>query len=411
MRFARALFFILLLLLPTQLGKHFWFPESLVLGRRIDYLSPTLYLSDLLVVGFCITMFFLRGRDLKKWILPLSISVAMCVVGWFVSPLLGYSMLRLFVWALFGCTVVSYAPSPQQILLPLGIGSCAVGMLAVAQFLQQSSIGGLLYWFGERLFFSLTPGIAQIEFQNKLLLRAYATFPHPNVLGGYLVTLLPWFLMFLLKSTKKDSWQFLLAHAAVSLSLMGIFLSFSRIAWAAALLVSAACFCLRRSQFSKNAARTTAVLFIVLSTLCAVWSMKSLTADRRSLTERVSLAQSALRMISTSPVLGMGPLQFIPKLPEFGSPPYLLQPVHSIYLLIASEWGLFGLCMFLLLCVLAYKKALQKKQIHLLISLSVVLFLGLFDHYFLTIQQTQLLLVIMLSLCFVKMPMSYNTNT
>ena len=42
-------FSFLLILLPTQLGFHFWPSWSLVLGRRIDYLSPTLYLTDILI--------------------------------------------------------------------------------------------------------------------------------------------------------------------------------------------------------------------------------------------------------------------------------------------------------------------------------------------------------------------------
>ena len=41
------LLILFLLLIPTQLGKHFWPDWSSVLGIRIDYLSPTLYLVDI----------------------------------------------------------------------------------------------------------------------------------------------------------------------------------------------------------------------------------------------------------------------------------------------------------------------------------------------------------------------------
>ena len=40
--------FLFLLLIPTQLGKHFWPEWSYFLGIRVDYLSPTLYLLDLI---------------------------------------------------------------------------------------------------------------------------------------------------------------------------------------------------------------------------------------------------------------------------------------------------------------------------------------------------------------------------
>src|SRR3972149_7133823 len=45
----RYFFYLLLVLLPTQLGYHWWPSWALVLGRRIDYLSPTLYVTDILI--------------------------------------------------------------------------------------------------------------------------------------------------------------------------------------------------------------------------------------------------------------------------------------------------------------------------------------------------------------------------
>ncbi len=44
------LFSLLLVFLPTQLGYHVWPDWALVLGRRIDYISPTLYATDILIV-------------------------------------------------------------------------------------------------------------------------------------------------------------------------------------------------------------------------------------------------------------------------------------------------------------------------------------------------------------------------
>ena len=40
---------LLLLLLPTQFGKHFFFDFSFVNGVRVDYLAPTLYVTDIIV--------------------------------------------------------------------------------------------------------------------------------------------------------------------------------------------------------------------------------------------------------------------------------------------------------------------------------------------------------------------------
>src|SRR3990167_1091437 len=46
--------FLALLFLPTQLGKHFWPDFSYIYSLKIDYLSPTLYFWDILVVGLLV---------------------------------------------------------------------------------------------------------------------------------------------------------------------------------------------------------------------------------------------------------------------------------------------------------------------------------------------------------------------
>ena len=56
-RIHRFFFSLLLVFLPTQLGYHFWPDWATVLGRRIDYLSPTIYFTDVLI--FCVLFFWL----------------------------------------------------------------------------------------------------------------------------------------------------------------------------------------------------------------------------------------------------------------------------------------------------------------------------------------------------------------
>ena len=51
----RWLFYLLLLLIPTQLGYHFWPDFAFVNGIRVDYLAPTIYLTDLLILGIGIS--------------------------------------------------------------------------------------------------------------------------------------------------------------------------------------------------------------------------------------------------------------------------------------------------------------------------------------------------------------------
>src|SRR3990167_5668102 len=71
----KVLFFLFLILLPTQLGKHFFIPLSYLSGVRVDYLAPTVYLTDLIV--FLLAIFNLKSVlkffDNKKILIGLSL--------------------------------------------------------------------------------------------------------------------------------------------------------------------------------------------------------------------------------------------------------------------------------------------------------------------------------------------------
>jgi len=60
----QVLFSLLLVFLPTQLGLHFWPGWALVLGRRLDYLSPTLYVTDILIVFLLIRWVFEKRKKI-----------------------------------------------------------------------------------------------------------------------------------------------------------------------------------------------------------------------------------------------------------------------------------------------------------------------------------------------------------
>ena len=69
---------------------------------------------------------------------------------------------------------------------------------------------------------------------------------------------------------------------------------------------------------------------------------------------------------------------------------WIHQPVHNIYLLIASETGLIGLILFLVFIFQLFRKIIGQEYFLLLIVFSF-LFIGLFDHFFWTLQQGQLM--------------------
>ena len=115
-------------------------------------------------------------------------------------------------------------------------------------------------------------------------------------------------------------------------------------------------------------------------------------AGDESITQRESLVQSSEAMIKNHPIFGVGLNNFLTNLPAFEK----VQPVHNIFLLVLSETGIVGISFFLWFLIKTIKKV---QSSYLLLLISCLLSLGMFDHYFLTLQQGQLLFAIILGLC------------
>ncbi len=205
----RRLFFILLALLPTQLGWHFWPTWAYILGRKVDYLSPTVFLTDILIFSVLIAWAVIslpRNYNVKRANLPFqvvllifAITIFIVVNIWFASnPAVAiYKWVKLLEFAALGLYVMRVRPSRILVAGALSVGVLYSSWLAMFQFVHQGSIGGVFWLLGERTFAFDTPGIARFDFCSplaeacSLLLRPYGTFPHPNVLGGFLATVLP----------------------------------------------------------------------------------------------------------------------------------------------------------------------------------------------------------------------------
>ena len=80
---------------------------------------------------------------------------------------------------------------------------------------------------------------------------------------------------------------------------------------------------------------------------------------------------------------------------------FILQPVHNAYLLILTEAGFSGF-LFLLIFLKRSFERLNQDNIRRYLPLVMLLSLGFFDHYLVTLQQGQLLAVVFSSLVFYK---------
>jgi len=106
------------------------------------------------------------------------------------------------------------------------------------------------------------------------------------------------------------------------------------------------------------------LLLIVPVLLLNLGTLKSrfTSDDQGSFDTRLPMARVALKMIEANPLRGVGIGNYREWLPHFGDPdnPFtLVQKVHNLYLLLASEMGIYALVLFLGILLAAFGTCLK----------------------------------------------------
>jgi O-antigen ligase len=429
-KFESLLLTLFFLLLPTQFGKHFWPDFSSVAGIRIDYLSLILYTTDVLLVLLFLSVFirvvlqkklqFVFNRTQVAFLAFLGIFF-LCNIIFSLRPLLtlyGFGRyLELFFLGMYLAAIIKRFAKLQLIAFLFAVSASFESILAVLQYLSQSSLNGFFYLFGERAFTGATPGIANVSLAGDLILRPYATFPHPNVLAGYLLVAIL-FIWFFLRQT---SWRWLQFFSVISLLLssVALLLTFSRLAiaiWSILVLSVLVRLAISKLQTSRQKLFAT-LLFVVAVASIGVLPISQDIGTRftqtsfseESFVERSELLSAAFTLFTQHPLVGVGLDNFLPALAPLQKPMPLnlyLQPVHNIFLLVAAETGIVGFILFLILLIATYRRIWgqdKKVKSFFLLALSIILVTGMFDHYWLTLQQGQLLFATILGLSWKKL--------
>lgn len=409
MQLHRKIFFLILVLIPTQLGLHLWPAWTTVLGRRIDYLSPTIYLTDILII-LVLGLYFLGSQKVRFPKLKINLTRLiriLLILGLIIlnivlakSPQAAiYQWLKTIEYFGLGLYIVKTKPNLKLISFGLSIGIIYSVAIALMQFYLQHAVGGIFWFLGERSFSAETAGIAKIDLGPAwgLKLRPYATFPHPNVLAGFLAISLLFVWDQILKIRRHDR-TFYYYLFVISLGYLGLILTFSRSAIILGLLTG---IIFITTRLQKKFRVYAFLIFILISGLLLTFI--KFNPIEESIVVRGDLNMVAFRLWQLSPVIGIGAGNFLIRLPEMlpSRQIYFLQPVHNIYLLWLVQTGLIGLIIFALYIFQIIRKIRSVNPV-VVFSLVTILLIGLFDHYFLTLQQGQIILTLILSLALVK---------
>lgn len=413
----KILFKLLILLLPIQLSKHFWPSWAYLSGIRVDYLAPAVYLTDILLsflLSVWLVEMILKKASLavyfknRKTLLILTALVLFSYLNIaaatnpYASLFKWVKILEIFAFTLFVIKEREVI-TKESLFYPLSIAIFYTTVIGVAQFVMQRTIGGPFYFLGERTFSSSTPGIALGDYFGRPLLRPYATFPHPNALAGFLAVS-----FFMLIGQKTINFlQRVVKILVIACTLLLLLLSNSQGAWVVFLVCYFLYFFSKyKFSFAKNGVFLLVISTIGLSIISPVFFQKLLSQmDNlpQSLERRISLAVVSGQMIAEKPALGVGLNNFLVVLRERGAPfdlSWLMQPVHNIFLLVFVEAGLLGLILFVYVLAKALRNLYRRKKgaTRLMPCLLAIVLTGIFDHYWLTLQQTQLLFSLVLGL-------------
>lgn len=375
--------------MPTQLGKHFWPDFTFISGIRIDYLSPTLYLTD--IITFLLFLFTYYKKKIKlstphPYILFV-LTLVILSVALSQNPLAGiYGLIKLFEMIF----VAYYIYKNVNIVFLSKVLSIAIvyqSLIAVTQFINKGSTN-LFYLLGERSFNSQTPNIANATIDGSLVLRVYGTFSHPNVLAGFLLTSI---LLIILYIKPQKTWEKLYFNAVLIIGGVTLIITLSRIPIILfALLIPV--FLIRTKRYILLLGLYLLALIPVLPYLSRFLSFSF---SDLSFLERKYQMIGAIEMTRDYPLLGVGLNNFLFHFQDYyfvATNYFFLQPVHNIYLLILSQLGFISFVITLYYLV----KVVRQGSFNIKVVLLTILFLGFIDHYLLTVQQGQLLLAVLI---------------
>ena len=444
-------FLLLIFSIPFQTRVFLW-SAGAVAGFN-EWQSAFLYGTDLLVLALFGLWFWGRFGSIPKLLKKFLSEI---VSTWKIAPLRGmlvgsipkllilflllvfisiflaeykgvalYRFIKLleFVFLFFYTAGILKKISFSKVALVFSVSGILQGIIAVAQFAFQRSLG--LGIFGEPHLVAGSQEVAEFVAFGARFMRAYGTFSSPNVLAAFLglafLFLVAWFLL----QDKPERKHFLFVWTGTVIIGMGLILTFSRavifafliafVVYILASLNSGHPKRLRKNLFFALAPIFSSVAMFIVIFWPEVYS-RALTAFARgdfAIKERVFFNKISFQVIQEN-IFGVGFGNYTLFLRDVfgGLRDQLYQPVHNIFLLLASEAGIIASVIFLLFIVGIFWGVLQKywklKDATGVFLLSAILFIvigGLFDHFYITIQQGGLMLWILLGAGY-----SYTTN-
>lgn len=398
----------LILALPFNITYQFQFDfvNTLVNNIHVNYLVPTISILDLGVFLFLVSSFLQDKSSFKsiflKFKLPLILfSIFLLIQNVFFKDFLVllnsvrfFSYLISFV--IFLESIQKSKFSKKNFLTISILILCSVvfqGVVGYLQFKGGSSVG--LDFLGESRVSINMLGSSFIALSGREILRAYGTFPHPNMLAGFFLLSL-FVSTYLLKKLGKN----LKAIPLLTIFLSSIFLipTFSR--------VTVLLFVLSSLFLSLNWLRKKPRMYSFFPILLIERFFSLFSSSNTGLVDRVNLLKTTFPLLRGNLFLGTGLGRYVLFMGDLAplttNGLLLLQPVHNIFALLLVEFGIFGLLSFLYFLWSMFRKYFKGFTLESVLILFSLVSIGMFDHYFVSLPQGLILFWIFVGLIFVE---------
>lgn len=295
------------------------------------------------------------------------------------------------------CFMIVKDNEPKKLFFYFIFGITLVALVGIAQFVTNATLASTL--FGLSSHDKNVSGTSVVLLNGVRHLRAYGTFPHPNIFGGFMAIGFVVGLFFRRLWTLRKSVYILCSI----LLLTGLVVSFSRSAWLAGIFGSILYFF--HTYRKKTALFFTLTLLVVLSVV--VWFGRPLIGDRfeisssiekRSITERFDGYTNGWTLFLNRKWCGQGVDNYTMALHQAHTTlsGFSLQPVHNVPLLLLIEMGIIGI-IFSIAWIVRFVYPQGRRLTYFLSTLFVVSPLLFFDHYLWTLYSGLMLFGIIIS--------------
>lgn len=386
-------------------------------GIPYPYRSISLSLADALVVLTCVGWLvwrlgsvppshLRRGTGFVLLALALlAVAAAASIVSAYDRRLAVDIAVQLAVLAVFFLAASELlAYFPRRWLL-VGVAASVVGQSLLVGWqavAQTTAPAGLAFngWAGELTARDQGASVVILPIVGRWL-RSYGSFPHPNILGGFLA------LSLAVLALQFDSRAFRLRAVSLAMGFAALLLAFSRAAWLSVLLGAVTLVLVGPAQWRRlPSARPRPVLMMAacalgLVALLRVASLGSM-VEQNSIQTRTFYNSVASQVIGRGIPVGAGNLvvaqQHLLGVAAAGS-----EPVHNVFVIALAELGLIGLVAWLsligsLLLAAWLRRAEPHHRAGPLLAVAVLVPLLLFDHYLWTQSAGRILFVWTLAL-------------